>query len=47
MYGPGKLLRDSLLKVIPLGSKIADGTSVIMSTAGSNQMVFYVNSGTL
>ncbi|CAD8094162.1 unnamed protein product [Paramecium primaurelia] len=47
VYGPGKLLRDSLLKVIPLGSRIADGTSIMMSTAGSDQMVFYVNSGTL
>ncbi|CAK84004.1 unnamed protein product (macronuclear) [Paramecium tetraurelia] len=47
VYGPGKLLRDSLLKAIPLGSKIADGTSIMMSTAGSSQMVFYVNSGTL
>ncbi|CAD8123506.1 unnamed protein product [Paramecium sonneborni] len=47
VYGPGKILRDSLMKVIPLGSKITDGTSLVMSTAGSNQMVFYVNSGTL
>lgn len=36
IYSPYELLRDSLVKVVPLGTKVNDGTSLVFSAAGNS-----------